>query len=740
MKILVLIDVLEDIKGGAERQVFELLKFLSERGHELYLKALHQNFIPDEVKKLNIDAEGLGITRIYDLNGILKGFKLLCFIKKKNIDTVITYHFSADIWGTFFSYLSGVKNIFSSRRDDGFWRNGLHKKAYRLINVFVVKIIVVSEGVKKMVVKEEGVPDDKIEVLYNGVDAARFGNNVRSEALKKELGFTDSDLIMVSVGNFTPVKGHKFLVEGFVSTSNDFPNAYLLLIGDGPLRSMLSFMVKEKRLQDRIIFLGKRNDVVDLLDLSDICILPSLSEGLSNALLEYMAAAKPIIATKVGGNTEVITDGVNGILIEPGNPAAISWAIRNLLKNDELRRKIAVNAEETANTKFSLQAMLAKYEKLLLHLNKPKVLHLVSSNGIFGAENVILGLAKSCNNISVIVGALSNFHNPHLEMIEEAARRNFKTAFFDCLWQFDFLAIIRVRRYLKKHKIDILHTHNYKSDLIGFCATRFLKTKWVATNHVWHGTDSKLKLYEALDALVLRFAHKVIAVSDEIKGDLINKKIASESLEVIYNGIDHSEFVRKGKNDLKRLREEFKIGENDVVISSVGRLSREKGQDILIKSFRILTDKVRSIKLLFVGDGPLRSELESIADRELPKGSFIFAGIRKDMQDIYSLTDILVSASYIEGLPLNILEGMAAKTAIVATRVGAVSQVIKDRMNGMLVDAGQVDALAGSLYSVVTDVSLRNRLVEHAYSDLIEIFNVQKMASRYESVYSGLLQ
>ena len=337
--------------------------------------------------------------------------------------------------------------------------------------------------------------------------------------------------------------------------------------------------------------------------------------------------------------------------------------------------------------------MISAYETVqneVVKRKSPRVPHLVSSGGLYGAEQVILNLARSENVISY-VGALYNTHNPNLEVIDEAKKRGLRTAVFDSVGRVDVRTIFRIRRFLRNNKIDILHTHNYKVDIIGFAAALGSGTKWLATNHVWHPISATLRLYETVDALVLPFAKRIVAVSHEIKDDLISTNVRPESISVITNGIDLDHFAQSRPTE--GLKASLGICDQDVVVTIVGRLSPEKGHRTFLETARRMSVDRDNVKFLVVGDGPMRDELHAEAARLGLGERLVFAGFRQDMPEIYALTDVLVSASSIEGLPMTILEAMASRVAIVATRVGGVPEVIKDGETGILVEWQDVEAL-----------------------------------------------
>ena len=177
-----------------------------------------------------------------------------------------------------------------------------------------------------------------------------------------------------------------------------------------------------------------------------------------------------------------------------------------------------------------------------------RVLHLVSSGGLYGAEHVILNLARSENTVCY-VGALYNVHSPHVEVIDEAEKRGLRTVVFDSRGRIDLGTVFQIKRFLRNNRIDILHTHGYKSDIVGFLAAFLTKIKWVATNHVWHPMSGKLRMYESLDAFALRFARRVVAVSYEIRDDLISRNVSSANIRVIDNGIDIDRFKQSKSSE-----------------------------------------------------------------------------------------------------------------------------------------------------------------------------------------------
>jgi glycosyltransferase involved in cell wall biosynthesis len=366
----------------------------------------------------------------------------------------------------------------------------------------------------------------------------------------------------------------------------------------------------------------------------------------------------------------------------------------------------------------------------------PRVLHLVSSGGLYGAEQVILNLAGSEKTFAY-VGALYNAHSPHVEVIDEAEKNGLQTVIFDSRGRIDFGTVFQIKRFLKQNRIDILHSHGYKSDIVGFLAARLAKTKWVATNHVWSPVSTKLRLYERLDAFVLRFAQRIVAVSPEIRQDLISSNVPPANINVIDNGIDLDRFTKATSSaTLKAL---LGICENDVVVTIVGRLSPAKGHRTFLEAAKAISCKQVHVKFLVVGDGPMEEELRAEAASLNLGERVIFAGFRQDMPEIYALSDMLVNASSIEGLPMTILEAMASKVPVIAARTGGIPGIVKDNETGLLVDYGDVDALRARMESLIDDHEKRRRLAAAAFELVTTNHSRRRMCEAYGDVYRDVL-
>lgn len=748
-KVMLLVDLAYSPFGGAEKQIFELARNIDRDKYELIVGCLSKkDNLLSQIREGGVKTITFHVKYIYDLFGIKQGIAFKNFLKKENVDILVTYHFGSDVWGAVFGRLAGVPVIISSRRDEGYWRKKIHTLTYRLINRWYKKILVNSQAVKRMVLEKDKAPGHKVQLIYNGIDLERFQGAMDRAGTKEKLGFPQDSYLVGCVGNLRPVKGHTYLIKAAQQVIKVFPKAHFVFIGIGESKESLATEAKDAGIENNIHFLGIKKDIPAMLAIMDICALPSLSEGFSNALLEYMAAGKPIVATAVGGNVDVIEHEKNGLLVPPKDPQALAEAVIRLLKEKEFAAALAANARKTVEERFDMKKQIREFEQFLEsvgergnNLNaKPytlnakkqlKIMHLISSNGLFGAEKVMLALASNLNNNGTqsIVAGVRNRHNPHVEALDAAQKASIPTCIVESSGRFDFGAALRIRRCMQDNKIDIVHTHNYKSNILGVLAARTLGIPIVATVHGYINGDAKLKLYGVLDRFVLKFFDKVVVV-DESQGRVFNGKCT-----VINNGVETNDVTRSPGHQVTR--QQLGIGEDEMVIGSVGRLSPEKNHELLIDAFAHIDNS--RCRLLMVGDGPLRQRLADSVKRLGLEGKVIFTGYQ-DARHYYPIIDIYVSSSLIEHFPVSILEAMSFGKAVIATGVGGTPQLVKDEETGLLIDSRNSNQLARALERLLGDTPLRLKLRESAKKYVAEKYSVEKMVSEYRSVYEEALK
>ena len=243
------------------------------------------------------------------------------------------------------------------------WRRLLCRRlAFQLAD----RVLSVSQHLRDLHAKRTGFPARRIEVIHNGVDSRRFSPDGAARArMRRELGVSEGEFCIGCVGNLTPVKDHMTLLramEGFKQSGRPWR---LMFAGAGPeLNKLSAFAGAHPGWESRVLFLGRSNSVPELLNAMDVYVLPSLTEGISNSLLEAMAAGLPVVATDTGGNPEVIVDGDSGLLFPVGDAACLREHLLALEGQDDLRRQLGHGALCRVRTEFSIDSMVRKYEHM----------------------------------------------------------------------------------------------------------------------------------------------------------------------------------------------------------------------------------------------------------------------------------------------------------------------------------------------------------------------------------------
>ncbi|MFX0207099.1 MAG: glycosyltransferase [Candidatus Hodarchaeota archaeon] len=357
--------------GGSELHLLQIARKLDRNKFNPIIFPLRS--AKDLIRRFtdfNIPTEECNIKRFYTLAGIKAALRITKIIKKKNVKIIQTFHSDSDIFGTVLGTFLGVPVIISSRRDMGDWsRKKRHIIAYKAIRYFVDKIVVVSNAVGDRIKSLENVHRDKVITIYNGVDLDYFNQSIRKDEVKKNLGLYPNHKVVCMIGNLRPIKGHEYFLQAASSILSDFREVQFMIVGEGPLLEDLEKLTNKLGLHQKVLFLGKTNDIREILSVTDVSVLSSLSEGFSNTILESMSMGKPVVATRVGGNPEAVIDGATGLLVPPRDPNALANAVVKLLKNPELADQFGIMSKGRVREYFSLDGMIANmqglYESLL---------------------------------------------------------------------------------------------------------------------------------------------------------------------------------------------------------------------------------------------------------------------------------------------------------------------------------------------------------------------------------------
>jgi glycosyltransferase involved in cell wall biosynthesis len=354
--VLLVLDQFPKTLGGGERIVLKLAGLLPRYGYRVSILTFSADPASLGLQSLPCSVYLLPLQRTYDLTAMRGSLALRKFLKQQQIKIVQTFFESSDLWAGFVTKAMSSAKLIWSRRDMGILRTGKHHAAYRMMAGAPDRVFAVSEQVRQHCIEVDGIRPARIQTIYNGLDLADWKTTV------KPAKHTD-EILVATVGNIRRVKGHDVFIKAAASVAAQFPNVHFSIAGEvlePDYFAELQGMVKDLKLTGRFHFAGGVTDLKDHLAEADVFVLPSRSEGFSNAIIEAMAASLPVVATNVGGNAEAVLDGVTGFIVPPQDSDVLATAIGRLLSDPARARQMGEAGKILAAEKFTTEAMMSQ--------------------------------------------------------------------------------------------------------------------------------------------------------------------------------------------------------------------------------------------------------------------------------------------------------------------------------------------------------------------------------------------
>lgn len=342
--------------GGLERLVIDLAETCNKIGCKTTICCL------DKFGKLASHAKdrGIEVVLVGKKHGtdIILPFRLAHILRQNKIDVVHTHNMGPLFYGTLAARMARVPVVINTRH--GRAKKQKHPIIWHMNNA----VVTISEDAKTELLKFNGVNPGKVKVIYNGIDIRRYSKQRENNTVKMALNIEPSTQIIGTVARLAAEKDQFTLLDTFSKVAGKIDNTKLIIVGDGPLRKELTDYANGLGISDKVLFLGFRENIPDIINIFDVFVLSSLMEGVSLTLLEAMASELPIVATNVGGNPEVVIDGVTGFLVPPKEPEKTAEAIAKILQNPELAQKMGGAGRKRVEEKFSLERMVREYGEL----------------------------------------------------------------------------------------------------------------------------------------------------------------------------------------------------------------------------------------------------------------------------------------------------------------------------------------------------------------------------------------
>lgn len=341
--------------GGAEIHVATLAEKLRERGHEVLVICPRGRPLLAE-----LEARGLPVRapRTFGKLDPLTLARLTCWFRRLRPHVIHTHLSTASLLGSAAARLAGLPTVAT-----------VHGLNSRTCFTRATHIIAVSNAVRQHLVGQ-GLPEDRITVIHNGVDLKLLSRPYDRAGLRRAWGLPPSAPLLVTVGRLVPEKGHRDLLHAFgrLARHPEWRDLRLLVVGAGVLLPSLEAEAEARGLSDRVIFAGFQRDVPPFVQAADIFVLPSLREGLSLSALEAMALAKPVVACRVGGTPEVVVEGETGLLVSPANSEELAQALDRLLRAPDQARAMGEAGARRVRDAFDLEQMVSKIEGIYRRL------------------------------------------------------------------------------------------------------------------------------------------------------------------------------------------------------------------------------------------------------------------------------------------------------------------------------------------------------------------------------------
>ena len=363
-------------QGGTEGQVLNLVRRMDRQAFDLQFACLRKGGdMLREFEMLGIPISEFRIRNLYRPQTFMQQWRFAAYLRAQRIQIVHSYNFYANMFAIPAARMARTPVVLASIRDRGVYLTPNQKMAQKAVCRLADRILVNAESIREWLL-EQDYAASRISVIKNGVDMSRYAGTGNSAHIRQELGIPESAPIVVLIARLNPQKGVDEFIRAASLLRTSHPNVRFLIVGAKIQYQEGVFSQDRKYLQElqqlavdldvggKVIFAGHRTDTPEILAEAAISVLPSHSEGLSNTLLESMAAGIPTVATNVGGNPELVKDQVNGILIPVKSPEHLAQAMRVILDDPQLASRFGRQAKIMANENFSLEKMTADTQAL----------------------------------------------------------------------------------------------------------------------------------------------------------------------------------------------------------------------------------------------------------------------------------------------------------------------------------------------------------------------------------------
>ncbi len=753
--------------GGAERVVAEYAKWHDRSRYEPEVCCvLSAGPLADSVAASGVPVHVLGRRGRFDLRAFAR---LARIIRRGRFDVVHNHNFTALAAGLPAAILGRARAVVRTEHNVVHTRGPGRHYLSRVAALREDAQIAVSAAVRRAHTECGRIPGSRFVTVLNGIDEERLVPGADRASVRRELGLSGNAVVCLNVGSLTKQKNRRTLLDATARLS-DMKALRVLVVGSGPEREKLEARADELGLSRRVLFLGQRLDIPDLLAASDIFVLSSDWEGLPITILEAMTSGVPCVATAVGGVPEALTDGVTGVTVEPRDPRALADGIRALARDPELRARMAAAARDEFGRRFRADQMVRQTEALydlvlagratLAPAGRIKILYVIGQLGRGGAERQTAELVKRLP-LDVFEPVVCCLHGADV-LGDEMEDAGVRVIYLEKKRGVFSGTTFRLANLIRRERPAVLHSYLFSANWRSLPAGRLMRVPLIISS-VRNVDIHARSLTVAIEWALAGLTDRVIANAEAVKDHVSRRHlIPAEKIHVVYNGISlaRASGRREGEGASGITGGPEVTGAPGIgaapgseqasacadasgrggCVAMIASLTPKKDHGTFLEAVKLITKDAPEARFRVVGGGPLHDELARRVTSMGLSDVVQLTGARDDIGALLSEIDVSVLTSLKEGCSNVVLESMAAGCPLVVTDVGGNGELIESGVTGYLVPPGDAAGIARHVLELLRDPGLRRRMGEAGRARVRSRFTAGRMVDDTVAFYLSVLK
>ncbi len=653
--------------------------------------------------------------------------EVIKIIKENNYQIVhCNMNSAAILYPLIAAKLAGAKVIIAHSHnessDKGIIKKLLHNLNKHFIPLFANSFFACSIDAGKWFFSEKILNSDNFSIIKNAIDIDKFKYNEKlRDKYRKELNISKDTVVIGHVGRFQIQKNHDKLVDIFYEYQKLNNNSKLLLIGSGPLESVIKDKVHKLDIVDKVIFLGNRHDVESIMQAMDLFVLPSLYEGLGIVLIEAQSSGLPVLTTTDIPNEAHLNNNYFTLNLSENSK---KWADTIVNKIEIFNNRYDSNVES-----YNIKICSKELENKYINFSKIRICHFINGLVNGGVEKVIINYFSNMDNVNDYDLHVVTQGESDSKCLNEFQRLNFTIHTVTK----KSVSLIKnykdIKKILKKNKFDIVHCHMTTTNFLPLLYSKLSGVKVrISHSHLTNG-NRKIGLAEKIYIFLTKIESKFkFACSKEAAKYLFGNK---KDTEIINNAIDLEKYVFN-ETLRKEKRQELNI-ENKTVIGHIGRFVEQKNHNFIIDVFDKLYKENNNFHLILVGIGELENEIKEKVNNLGLNNAVSFLETRDDINELLNAFDVFILPSLYEGLGIVLIEAQANGLKCIASSNTPKEVEVTDNIK--LLDL-KVEQWVNEIKKIKKDYKRDNNIKQISNKG----FDIKNEANRLDSIYKELMK